>query len=210
MRIFPFTLSGVEGCRLPFAALAAVLLLTACDEKKDGPAPSRFAAVKKSAAPSASAFCEKSYPATGEGARAYLPPATRPFGAPGRPAAGWRWVNVWATWCQPCVEEMGVLTRWRDALEGEGLPVTMELVSIDDDSAESALKAWREKKLPGAISWLRSEADLGPFLDGLGVERGAAIPIHALVDPTGALRCVRVGAIHEANYGQVRDVLAGK
>jgi hypothetical protein len=28
-----------------------------------------------------------------------------------------------------------------------------------------------------------------------------------LVDPKGLVRCVRVGAIHEQNYGAVRDLI---
>jgi hypothetical protein len=33
--------------------------------------------------------------------------------------------------------------------------------------------------------------------------------VHALVDPTGALRCVRVGSIHEQDYGAARDLISG-
>ena len=43
----------------------------------------------------------------------------------------------------------------------------------------------------------------------LGVDAGAALPVHALVDPAGALRCVRVGAIHDRDYGAVKALLAG-
>ena len=191
------------------ALLLSLVVLTGCDEKPAGPAPSRFASVKKSTQASAAAFCDQSYPASGEAARRFVPAPLRPFGAEGEKAKGWTWVNVWATWCKPCVEEMGVLNRWRDAIAREGLPLAFELLSIDESSAQSALEEWAGKNLPGPIRWIRSEEDFGPFLDTLGVNRNAAIPIHVLVDPKGMVRCVRVGAIHEQNYGSVRDLIAG-
>ncbi len=95
---------------------AALVTLAGCDEKPAGPAASRFASVKKSTQASAAAFCDKSYPASGDGARRFVPAALRPFGAAApEKAKGWTWINVWATWCKPCVEEMNVLNRWRDA-----------------------------------------------------------------------------------------------
>ena len=47
------------------ALLTTLLLLTACDEKTQGPAPSRFASVKKNTQAASVAFCDKSYPAAG-------------------------------------------------------------------------------------------------------------------------------------------------
>ena len=43
----------------------------------------------------------------------------------------WTWVNLWATWCAPCVEEMELLGRWRDGFSRDGMQVGFELISID-------------------------------------------------------------------------------
>jgi thiol-disulfide isomerase/thioredoxin len=193
--------------RSDLALLSSLLVLWGCDEKPTGPAPSRFESVKKTTQ-SATAFCDKSYPATGETSKRFVAPNLRPFGEETKKAKGWTWVNVWATWCKPCVEEMGVLNRWKEAIAREGLPLSFELLSIDEASAQPELEQWSAKNLPGPIKWIRSEADFGTFLDALAVERSAAIPIHVLVDPKGMVRCVRVGAIHEQNYGAVRDLIA--
>jgi thiol-disulfide isomerase/thioredoxin len=181
------------------------LVLMGCEEKTSGPTPSRFASVKKNTQASTTAFCDKSY---ASGSKRYVPAPERPFGdgAP-KKSTGWTWLNVWATWCKPCVEEMGMLTRWHEAFTRENVPVTFELLSVDESSAQPQLEMWREKNLPGSIRWLRSEEDFGPFLDSLGVDRNAAIPIHVLIDLKGMVRCVRVGAIHEENYGAARQVI---
>ena len=191
------------------ALLVMSVLLLGCDEKPEGPAPSRFASVKKTTQASSTAFCDKSYPAVGEGSKKFLAPALRDFGPKTAAQSGWTWLNVWATWCKPCVEEMGVLNRWREAFTKDGVPVHFELLSIDETSAQPALEEWSAKNLPGPIGWIRSEQDFGPFLDSLNVERTAAIPIHVLIDPKGMVRCVRVGAIHEQNYGAVKSFISG-
>ncbi len=194
-------------------ALSALILVACREEQPAGSATlERFAGVKKTAAQEAagSAFCEKRYPATGDQARRYTPPPLRalPGAVPPPPARNqWTWLNLWATWCVPCVEEMELLSRWRDGFSGEGVPVSFELLSIDDESKEKELSAWRARKLPGAVRWLRSEADLPALLGSLGLKADAAIPIHALVDPSGFIRCVRVGAVHEQDYGAVKELL---
>ncbi|HSN90570.1 MAG TPA: hypothetical protein VLS93_05040 [Anaeromyxobacteraceae bacterium] len=207
--------------RSDLVALAAALglaLAPGCREPQAGGGEAvaeRFQGVRRQqTAPAAgqSAFCERSYPAGGEGARRWIAPPERalpgagePQGVPGGPA--WRWVNLWATWCAPCLEEMELLGRWRDGLSRDGMPVAFDLLSVDEAGREKDLLAWRAKGLPGRVRWLRSPEDLGPLLDSLGVERDAMIPVHALVDPAGWLRCVRVGAIHEQDYAAVRGLL---
>ena len=195
--------------RLGLTVLCVALLSGCPDEKNSGQAPSRFAGVATKVSKQTAQFCDHSYPAGVD--HLYRPAPTRPLtGADASPSGkGWRWVNAWATWCTPCVEEMGLLTRWRDALKEDGLDVSFELLSIDVTDAEPELRRWTQKSLPGKVQWLRAEEDFGPWLDALGVERDAAVPIHVLVDPKGQVRCVRVGAVHAQDYGAVRSLLTG-
>ena len=202
------------------AASLALALAVGCREATEATSdalPERFAGVRAQAGSPATAqstFCEKTYPAGGAGARRYAAPPQRPLPGPeltGDPAGArgstWTWVNLWATWCTPCVEEMELLRRWRDGFSQDGMRVSFELVSIDASDRAKELTGWRSKGLPGPLRWLRSEQDLGPFLDSLGVDRSAMIPIHALVDASGWLRCVRVGAVHEQDYAAVKGLL---
>ncbi|WP_242343852.1 TlpA family protein disulfide reductase [Anaeromyxobacter terrae] len=206
---------------LAAAALLSLALAPGCRERPGAPeeaVPERFAGVRKQAASAAetqASFCERSYPAGGEGARRYATPPLRPLpgsnaggGQDGATGKAWTWVNLWATWCTPCVDELELLRRWRDGFARDGVEVRLELVSVDAPDREKELLAWRAKGLPGRLAWLRSEGDLGPLLDSLGVERDAMIPVHALVDGAGWLRCVRVGAVHEQDYAAVKGLLA--
>jgi hypothetical protein len=204
----------------PAAAIVVVALtlalLPGCkEEEPSGPLPGRFAAVKKDdgAVKSASrTFCEQTYPKEGEGARAFVTPPERTIpvkmAPPGSATKGWRWVNLWATWCRPCTEEMPLLGRWRDTLVKDGIDLSLELWSIDED--EAALKQWlSEKPMPGAVRWLKDEASLAPTLESFGIDKNSAIPIHLFVDAADRIRCVRVGAVHEGDFGAIKTILAG-
>lgn len=194
--------------------VAGLLALVGCkaeQPKKRKAVTGRFAAVKKEARvdKAAASFCEVTFSASD--AHRWKSPPERPV--PDQPATkatakAWTWVNLWASWCGPCIEEMPLLQRWKKALAAEKLPIDMQLWSIDEEP-EDLMASIAERKLPGTVRWLRSLDDLQPLLDGLGVSRGSAIPIHALVDPAGNLRCVRVGKVGEESYGQVRTIIAG-
>jgi thiol-disulfide isomerase/thioredoxin len=206
--------SDVARLALSAAALSLLCFGAACPDDAPAQKPtSRFAAVTKDKAPkkAARSFCETTYPASGAGALAYAEPPGRPTPGPaGKTAANpkWRWVNLWATWCKPCVEELPLLDKWQKTLASDGIPVGVELWSIDEE--ESALKDWLNKtEMPGRVKWLKSAEDLGPTLQSFGVDKNSAIPIHLLVDSTDHIRCVRVGAVHEEDYGAIKTILAG-
>ena len=44
-------------------------------------------------------------------------------------------------------------------------------------------------------------------MESLGIEKDTAIPVHALVDPQGNLRCVRVGAVGANDYGTIKSII---
>jgi thiol-disulfide isomerase/thioredoxin len=189
--------------------------LLGCPEEKTegGPAPSRFAAVKKAndpaAAKAAASFCEKTFPS---GASRWTSPPERPVpngGVHRASSGGWLWVNLWATWCGPCLRELPLLEQWRATLAKDGVPVRFEMWSVDEDAGALAKMLAGSPRFPGPVRWVRSPDDLPDLLNRLGVDQSSAIPIHALVDAQGNLRCVRVGAVPEAAYGTVRTLLAG-
>ncbi len=205
---------------VPFLFLCLCTL--GCEQKgksaKKQATGSRIAAVKpakkKGAVNDPSGFCEKAYPSEGAQARTFAWPALRPL--PGETEAKapkmdkrWTWVNLWATWCEPCMEEMDLLGRWTRSLAADGPGMDLQLMTIDATSAEEALRKQIDIGLPGPTTWIRDENAFPPFLEHLGLDPAAAIPIHALVDPAGQLRCVRVGAISALDFASVKHILRG-
>lgn len=203
--------------RILVTFLAALVVTAAfgCQDKGKAQqkAPSRFAAVTRESGEKAQrVFCEQTFPRSGEGARAFVRPKERPAPPHEHPSSkegGWRWVNLWATWCRPCVEEMPLLARWRDALTKDGLPLSVELWSVDED--EDALTDWLKKnRMPGEVRWLESSDALAATLASFGLDASSPIPVHVLVDPDGQVRCARVGAVHEEDYGAVKAMLSSR
>lgn len=189
--------------------LILLLALGCSDAPKKAPPPTtggRTAAVQ-APTKAGKAFCEQTW---GPGERKFARPTELPLpdGLTRTAQTGaWTWVNLWATWCVPCIEEMGLLGKWRSAMEREGQPFRLELWTVDAVADADELKARIEKGLPGPVHWLAPDA-LNPFFGHLGVPAGTPIPIHALVDPTGHLRCLRVGAIHGRDYGQIKQLMS--
>ncbi len=170
--------------------------------KSAGSAAREGGAVEEARA--AAAFCDKHWTASeaprfvGPALKANSPEVPTPAGA-------WRWINFWATWCAPCLEEMPLLARWKDALSQEGAPLALELWSVDSDEAK--LRARAERGMPGVVRWTESPEALAKFLGTLGLSEDSAIPIQMLVDPAGNLRCVRVGSVNADNWGAVRGLM---
>ncbi len=121
---------------------------------------------------------------------------------------GWTWVSLWATWCGPCIEEVPLMRGWEERLRGEGLPVTVEHVSVDASAGD--LATYRGKHADAPVGpRVADQATVGPWLTTLGLDEGAAIPIHLFVDPDRRVRCIRVGAVTAPDYAVVKGILEG-
>jgi len=176
---------------------------------KPEPTMPRTAVVTGESDPNAlKTFCDKSWPGEGAvqpwGGGPAKKPTPKVEGGSGT-AKGWRWVNFWATWCAPCLEEMPMLGKWRDALNKEGVAFDLELWSVDEDEAK--LRERVAQGLPAPVTWVESPEALSAYLGKLGMNPDSMLPVQMLVDPKDNLRCVRVGSVHDNDWGTVKKLI---
>lgn len=192
--------------RLPTVAWLIPALLPAACEERVGPPIERVNAVRAEPARLARPedFCD--VVAEGDKARAFRYPKLA-RAAPPAVAGRWRWVNVWATWCVPCVEEIPMLVEWQAQMEKSGPRVDLVLLSLDTDDA--AVDRFREQH-PLAPPSLRIDDPqrAEAWVVSLGLDKGATLPIHVLVDPQGGIRCARTGGVGRADAAVVQRILA--
>ena len=67
-------------------------------------------------------------------------------------------VNLWATWCTPCLRELPDLL----ALEAESSEADFRLlaISMDDASSEGWISEFKDKHFPTLVSFINAELDM--------------------------------------------------
>jgi thiol-disulfide isomerase/thioredoxin len=126
--------------------------------------------------------------------------------APARESSKYRWVNVWATWCKPCVEEMPLLQRTFAEWKHQNQNVALTLVSVDAD-ADAATKFVAARADLPATHQLKDASAAGAWLGEIGLASGAAIPVHIVLDDQDRLLCARSGGISQPDLDKFHRAL---
>ncbi len=116
----------------------------------------------------------------------------------------WTWINFWAAWCKPCKEEIPRLLGWRDRLANAKTPIFLVFVSLDDD--ERQLDAFLEQQPPEGLRsslWLPDGRGRTSWMASLRMKSAPELPEHALVDPSGRVRCFIEGAVEDGDYAEI-------
>jgi thiol-disulfide isomerase/thioredoxin len=189
--------------RLPTLIVLAAAL-AACDSKRGEPPASR-ADVSKTVTSTVSVeeLCDKHF--VGDtGPLLTLPPVVDGTLAP--PSGKWQWINVWSTWCKPCVDELPRLVRWHDELAARGKPFDLAFISIDADPAD--LAAFR-KDFPATppSPRLPDPATQSAWYQSVGLDASAPVPIHVFVRPSGHVACVRAGGVRDRDRPAIEKLL---
>ena len=121
------------------------------------------------------------------------------------PEGAWVWLNVWATWCRACVAELPLLAGWSTRAGGPAR-LSLQLASVDVEKAP-VLPFLRARGVAGS-RWLPVGAARGAWLNRRGFSPALTLPLHALYDPHGRLRCVREGAVEPAHFDPLMRLMA--
>jgi thiol-disulfide isomerase/thioredoxin len=190
-------------------ACCLLAALAGCNDKHAAPAPaSRYEAVKAPAA-SASRWCDSSF--AGAAPRLTLPPLAPPPAGRSQtslPAGKRVWLNLWATWCQPCLREMPLLLKWQSDLRKDGVDVEVLLLSLDEDGAAYEKFLAEHKELAAArVGRASSQSGYEQWVKSYVKDPGTPIPLHLLASADGNLRCVRGGSLREGDYPAAKSAL---
>lgn len=175
-----------------------LLLLAGCDRAAEAPAQP----VEDSASASAGTVV-RSFVGTAIPALQFTDPEgqTLDLGAQDGPVL----INLWATWCGPCVKEMPQLDALAGELEGEVRVIT---VSQDIRGAEVVTPFFAKAGLTRLEPWLDPETELSAQFTPEG-----ALPLTVLFDAKGR-EVLRVVGGYEWDspeaIAMIRDSLAAK
>jgi thiol-disulfide isomerase/thioredoxin len=100
-------------------------------------------------------------------------------------------VNFWATWCEPCREEMPALAKIQAALAAKGL--VLLTVSADEPEDEKAAIAFLTKAGIQAPAYLKQAKNDDKFINSIDPKWSGALPALVLYDKTGKKTKVWIG-----------------
>lgn len=102
-------------------------------------------------------------------------------------------VNLWASWCGPCVAEMPELVTIQRMYRGRN--VKLVTISMDlPDKREDALKVLKENHV-SATNYLVHTDDRDKFAEALDKDWPGPLPYTLLIAPGGKILYCKVGAI---------------
>lgn len=121
-----------------------------------------------------------------------------------------RLINVWATWCGPCVAEFADLVTLNHTYRDRGLEFVS--ISADDPSrTDKALKFLVNKQASGP-NYIYTGDDKYKMIDAVDPKWDGALPYTMLVDPDGKIVYAHQGAIDPEELRKIifNDPLMGR
>jgi thiol-disulfide isomerase/thioredoxin len=121
-----------------------------------------------------------------------------------------RLINVWATWCGPCVAEFPDLVTINRMYRDRGL----ELVTISSDEMANKNKAlnFLQKKQSSGLNYIYSGDSKYKMIEAIDPKWQGALPYTILVDPGGKVVYSKEGAIDPDTLKKIifNDALIGR
>jgi thiol-disulfide isomerase/thioredoxin len=98
-------------------------------------------------------------------------------------------LNLWATWCAPCVAEFPDVVR----LAQEHGEVAVISVSIDDVAERAAVEAFIEKQKPPFAVYLKKPGPDEAFINGIDPHWSGSLPASLVFDEKGRQKALLEG-----------------
>jgi thiol-disulfide isomerase/thioredoxin len=100
-------------------------------------------------------------------------------------------VNLWATWCGPCVKEFPHLLKLQKLYEEKGVKVVF--ISVDEpEDTENAVRPFLQKQKVTFTTYIK-DGDDDSFIDAIGTGWRGAIPTTFIFDRTGKQVATLIG-----------------
>jgi thiol-disulfide isomerase/thioredoxin len=101
-------------------------------------------------------------------------------------------VNLWATWCGPCIKEFPDLIKLQKLYEKQGVKVIF--ISVDEpEAAETDVRPFLQKQKVTFTTYIKNGDD-DSFIDAVGTGWRGAIPTTFIFDRTGKQVATLIGA----------------
>jgi cytochrome c biogenesis protein CcmG/thiol:disulfide interchange protein DsbE len=107
-------------------------------------------------------------------------------------------LNVWATWCIPCQEEIPALQRLHEEYSGQGLRIVG--VSVDARGEEQNVKEFAESFGVGYDVWL------DPAEQVISTFRVLGVPNTYLIDREGRVLWKHIGPVVDDDPGLLTEI----
>ena len=111
-------------------------------------------------------------------------------------------VNVWATWCEPCRDEMPSLLEFYRRHRAEGLRLV--LLSVDDEANRDGVLAFLASQGVDFATWIKRGDDQA-LMRALDPEWSGNIPASFLFDGRGKAQQRSYGPVNEEALKEVWD-----
>lgn len=112
-------------------------------------------------------------------------------------------LNLWATWCKPCVEEFPELLKLQREYGKKGLDVIF--VSIDDDAkAKQKVTAFLKKMRVTRTAYIKEPGDDETFINSVNPNWSGAVPATLIYDSNG--RFVEMG-VEELDFFELEKIV---
>jgi hypothetical protein len=103
---------------------------------------------------------------------------------------------------------MPLLVRWHEQAARDGVPFDLWFVSIDERQEDlSTFLAANPTMAPGRSVRIAASSLLQPWLERLPGAPTDTVPLQVIAAPGGKVRCVRAGALADADYPVVKALL---